>query len=153
MDKFHPIILQHAFLQEVITWMGTAYLLGGDTKGVGVDCSGLFVGAFNNIGLLIDDRSVADMEEDLISLEAPPWYGPKLKFAVSRQEADEDDRHIGLVVEGDVIIHATSGTDLGEGVVVSRLTEYFKVLTALGHEPYYRWFDPSFMQYLGVSES
>jgi hypothetical protein len=150
-----PIVFRHTFERELISWLGADYASpGGTTPGEGTDCSGLIVNGFLGMGLQIDDRSVYDFITDgIIMQDHPPVFGPRLAFA-TLYKSDGELRHIAYLMDERNLIHSTTGSTLGSGVIVSRISDFYVVKRLLGYvDTGVYWYNPSASRFLVASES
>jgi cell wall-associated NlpC family hydrolase len=152
MFDIHPDLFRITFSAILIDALGSAYELGGNDKD-GIDCSGLIYYGMRESNILIVDRNTEEMSSDLFSLKHSPVYGPRLPLLISYLGGETPAWHCAYQINGNVVIHATTGTSLGEGVVISRVTDYHEVLVELGYTTQMQWFKPSFLEYWGTEES
>lgn len=52
------MITREAFVEEVMTWVGTPFHHRGRLKHVGVDCVGLVIGSLKEFGITVRDMSI-----------------------------------------------------------------------------------------------
>jgi hypothetical protein len=147
-----PAVFRLTFLREMVDKVGANYEVGG--QGPAYDCSGLVVQCLINIGVQIVDRSVADFISDGIVLrKSSPIYGPELCFATFYKQST-GDRHIAYLVDERNAIHATTGSSLGEGVVVSKINDLYVVKVGDGYVSTGQFYlNPAALRFLSVAES
>ncbi len=105
--------------QAAVEWallqVGTPYIWGGETTGVGFDCSGLVQAAYNAVGIALP--RVAQDQFDAgprLAPGAPLAPGDLVFFGTGPGGVD----HVGLVVSDAVMVDAPhSGADVREGRV------------------------------------
>jgi hypothetical protein len=142
MGDIHPGIFALAFMREMVSWLGTPYLLGGDTKGVSVDCSGLFDKTFEAVGLEINDRTVDDYVTEGILQASQPRFGAEIKVITTKIGATHD--HMAYRFHPRRVLHATNNATWvaanggSDGCMVTDYDSYLSVSNALGAT--YHWY-------------
>lgn len=94
-------------------WIGTRWQHQGRTRGAGVDCVGLIVGALGDVGITVEDRAgygrvpdgslIADLDRQLMRVDEPEHGGVAL-FAL-----DGSPMHVSWIADspsGWRMIHA-----------------------------------------------
>jgi cell wall-associated NlpC family hydrolase len=152
MHDIHPDLFRIAFSDFLVSMLGTSYELGGDDW-EGIDCSGLIVFGLQYVSILIADRNTEELASDVFGLKLPPPIGPDMPLLISYLGGEEPAWHCAYKLNERVCIHATTGTSLGEGVVISKISDYYSVLAELGYSTVIQWFDPSFFRYWDNLES
>jgi cell wall-associated NlpC family hydrolase len=112
------------FIDELLTWKDTPYGFGEETKGVGVDCSGLPQGAFTNLGYSLAWRRDTETLHDYFWTKFhAPERGPVIKAIFSHDAEETPNWHMGIYADERYIIHATSA---GEGgVFIDSFKEFY----------------------------
>jgi cell wall-associated NlpC family hydrolase len=146
MFDIHPDLFRITFSDFLISMLGTSYELGGDDW-EGIDCSGLIVFGLQYCKIMIDDRNTEELASDVFGLPVPPSYGPDMPLLVSYLGGEEPAWHCAYQLNARMCIHSTTGTLLGEGVVISKISDYYSILAELGYSTVVQWFDPSFLIY------
>lgn len=116
---------------EAASWIGTPYQYGGNTKGIGTDCSGLNLSIYNNVfGQKLHRRSIEQFK-----LDCKPIKQNKLKqgdlvfFSTTENKSIDNINHTGIYLRDGLFIHASSS----RGVVVDRLNDnYFQRCWIIG---------------------
>jgi hypothetical protein len=152
MFDIHPDLFRITFSDALINILGSSYELGGNDAD-GIDCSGLIYYGMIQCNILIDDRNTEEIRGDLFSRYSPPTIGPDMPLLISNTGGEEPEWHCAYKLNGRVCIHSTTGTSLGEGVIISRINDYYSVLAGLGYTTEVRWFNPAFLRYWGNAES
>jgi cell wall-associated NlpC family hydrolase len=119
----------------LVEYLGTAYDTEGtvQTPGVALDCSGMIIEMFSDIGIVINDRTAAELISDVFALRTTPPRGPVVE--VSFGDGTFSD-HIAIKVTPRVFIHSTDDEDLvalnggSDGVMVTSVINYYRVLSS-----------------------
>jgi cell wall-associated NlpC family hydrolase len=99
-------------VEWAIAQIGTPYIWGGETPGVGFDCSGLVQAAYKVAGIALP--RVAQDQFDA-GPQLPPGVPPAPGDLVFFGGGTADVEHVGLVVAPDVMVDAPfTGADVRE---------------------------------------
>lgn len=140
-NEFHSDLLLSAIESELLEWVGTAYGLAGQTKGVEADCSGLIVGALNEIGWSITDYTAAQLCANLgantLTLRNNHRIFPQSKIP-EIIGIGAPITHVGIAFHQRYVIHSTddatwvseNGGD--DGVMITSYASFLSRGTVLG---------------------
>lgn len=148
-SELHSPMLTKALFDELKDWLGTPYgsAVGGQTKGVEADCSGLIIQSLANIGWEIADKTADQL------MTVGPFVGYNIN-APQRMRIDGPGpaihaigvmpvgtiTHIGLVLpeSSRFIIHSTDDVsfvaDNGgvDGVMITKYDTFLTIASSLG---------------------
>lgn len=105
-------------IKEVIGWLGTPYVYGGEEKS-GTDCSGFIQQVYKNIYGIKTARSASGLYDECIKVKKEKIrQGELVFFKINTEKVG----HVGIFLQDSYFIHASSS----KGVMVSSLeTEYW----------------------------
>jgi cell wall-associated NlpC family hydrolase len=101
-----PTPTRQAYVDEVLTWLGTRFVHQGRLKGVGVDCAGLPIKAAQAVGLPVEDKTDYKRTPDPLAMRTHMQrFMSQIGFG-ELQPADivwfrlpNDPQHLGVVIE------------------------------------------------------
>ncbi len=100
-------------LNEVIEWLGTPYVYGGESKS-GTDCSGFIQQVYKTIYGINTARSANGLYEECIKVKREKLkQGELVFFKINTEKVG----HVGIFLQDPYFIHASSS----KGVMVSSL--------------------------------
>lgn len=119
-------------IKEAEEWIGTPYLYGGNSKGIGTDCSGLVMTVINNVTGIKLPRNSAKQAEYCTHITLNDLSSCDLVFFATGKSSKKIT-HVGLMIDTKRFIHASSS----KGVVVSSLSQryYIQRLVKCGRIP------------------
>jgi hypothetical protein len=147
-NEIHPTVFERAFKMALLNWLGTPYLLGGQDEN-GIDCSGVIVEAFADIGLDITDRSSDDFVQGvdpsaLFTLRSMPARGPIICGICGYTTGTAQYGHIAIEFNERFVIHSTEmatcvAANGASGVMISKRQNLYIDLAANFDEIHLRW--------------
>jgi len=90
--------MEEAFLMIAMRMRGIKYEYGGQDPNQSLDCSGLVVQMFRELGLPIEDMTAGGLHEKLFTLSKPPDNGPRVCCLFWRKHGQSEDNHVSFVV-------------------------------------------------------
>ena len=148
MGQFNPSALVNAFHQAFMAWLGTPYLYEGQDEN-GIDCSGVVVQVFKDIGLTINDRSSNDFVQGVVpsklfTLRSQPALGPVLCGVFGYTSAGSTYGHMAIKLTERFVIHSTemglcTAANGVSGVMISSMVNLYADLSAAFDEIHLRW--------------
>lgn len=129
----HPSQFERAFLQSALSMVGTPFDEEGTIQepGVALDCSGMIIEIFEDLGVAINDRTAAQLASQIFTRISPPVRGPVIQVSFGDGALSD---HIAFHPVGRVVIHSTTDEDLvalnggNDGVMVTKSVDYFSIL-------------------------
>lgn len=121
-----------AVVREARSWLGVPYRYGGNDR-AGVDCSGLVCRTFVEGAGIKLPRTAAEQQAFCAPIKRNKVRRADLVFFTSAAKGRGRVSHVGIMVDGEAFIHASSS----RGVIVSRLDEqyYATHLHSIGRVP------------------
>lgn len=149
-QEIHPSHFERAYINALLSWIGTPYLLGGQDE-EGIDCSGVAVEAFGDIGFAITDRSSDDFVQgvdpsELFTLRSEPARGPIICGVFGYTTGSGEYGHMAIKMNERFAVHSTemnicATANGASGVMVSRMENLYADLAANFDEIHLRWLD------------
>jgi hypothetical protein len=141
-----PVQFETNLLRAGVEWLGHHYEYGGHGQGEdGIDCSGLVVEIFKDMGWEIADRSSEDFFNEIFTLRSPPFAGPVIKAWFGDSVGTKT--HIAIEVTPRVVIHSTDQEDWvsdngeNDGVMMTNITRFHTIANQVFTEVVVRWLD------------
>lgn len=110
-------VSNNPFISTALTWMGTPYVYGGESRR-GVDCSSLVQHVFSSNGIRLPRTAAQQAKVGTSIATSDLQTGDRLYFSSSRTYID----HTGIYIGNGKFIHASGSR---RGVVISDLGEKF----------------------------
>lgn len=109
------------FYGEIVSWMGTPYRHGGNSRG-GIDCSGFVYAVYRNVYNKPIDRTVETMQErSTVRIDKRRVETGDLLFFVMR--GGKKATHVGIYLKSGYFVHASSS----RGVTIDNVSDgYYK---------------------------
>jgi len=108
-----------ALYDELRRWLGTPYLYGGQTRGVGSDCSGLVVEVYKKVyDVRLERNSAKMLERNCERIDPEELKEGDLVFFVN---GGGRISHVGIYLKEDKFVHASSS----RGVVVDDMRQNY----------------------------
>jgi cell wall-associated NlpC family hydrolase len=152
----HPALLELAIKKACVGFMPTPYLLGGQEPGVGLDCSGMVIESFKEVGLEITDRTALQLYTDIFLHDTPPKRGPVVEAFFGDGTLSD---HIAIRLDGQHVIHSTDQEDWVaanngvDGVMVTKYDHFIEVYKGIESTLNRIWLDLGWLLYFHEVES
>lgn len=107
--------------KEALTWQGTPYKYGAQSKGVATDCSGLVVVVYEEIAKIKLPRNSAQQADFCNNLKEKEVRAGDLIFFATGKDKNKVS-HVGIMIDGIRFVHASGS----KGVIISDMeTPYY----------------------------
>jgi cell wall-associated NlpC family hydrolase len=135
-NDVHHSQFERAVANVLVDFLGTPFDTEGtvQTPGVALDCSGMVIEMFKDLGVEVADRTAAELGDDLFTLRQPPPRGAVVK-AILGDGLYAD--HIAIYVTSRTLIHSTDNetfVDINNGnagVMATKESDFFTILNPL----------------------